>query len=645
MSDFVKHIDTDYSLYVIEELRKFGSNPDLGFRTSGSEAEKKAADFILSEYEKIGLVNCRKEKVTVDTFEFKRADIRFQSADGEEKKALLSSFQTTCCANDEEIEIIYIGKGRDVDYEGIDAEGKYVLVDIDMIEDWWVNWPLCQARTKKAKGIIVVNVGGYCSYSEECIGTQDVYGPADTPAFSMSVKDANVLKAAIKANGGSVRAVLNADAKVEKDGYSYCVIGEIPGEIDEVVYVIGHYDAYFRAFDDNTAGIGCMLGIVKAFLDSGYKPNRTLRVICHSSEEWGLENSKYDWARGAWMLTQNHPEWSDNGFLLVNLDGNTINSTATAVQVRTCYEMAPAIVEMGKTIEGKAHEIETNQPIWTWTESIMYNYMGIPTIETFYKDVDFWGFYHSTHDTKEIHCYTDEEFRSSHTIYGSYLQMFDKMKVRPLDFTESFTRLRDSAENCGASKKAAFVELSSKAVDAAVKINAIDTDAMDADEVKTFNQKVSALFKKINLELYGINWYEEFDFAHMRYFNNINSLEAAIKKLNNGNVTGALDEDLRNVDLTWYMYHFDKETCDFLTKQVLEPSVVTWGTGIVETEAGLWDVVRSLMKKQADGNAEVSDEIAVLNGKLEEQKSLLDKKVEKVITSLEVIVGMMEELA
>lgn len=645
MGDFVKHIDTDYSLYVVEELRKMGSNPELGFRTSGSEAEREAANFILSEYEKIGLSNCRKEKVTVDTFEFKRADIKFQNAEGKDEKVFLSSFQTTCCADDEEIEIIYIGKGRDIDYEDINAEGKYVLVDINMLEDWWVNWPLCQARSKKAKGIIVVNVGGYCSYSEECLGIQDIYGPADTPAFSISVKDANVLKAAIEANDGSVKAVLNADTKVENEGYSYCVIGEIPGEIDEVIYFIGHYDAYFRAFDDNTAGIGCMMGIVKAFIDSGYKPNRTLRVICHGAEEWGLENSKYDWARGAWVLTQNHPEWSDNGFLLVNIDGNTINSTATAVQIRTCYEMASAIVEMGKTINGKAHEIETNSPIWTWTESIMYNYIGIPTIETFYKDVDFWGFYHSTHDLKEIHSYTDEEYRSSHIIYGSYLQLFDKLKVRPLDFTEVFSHLRDSAESCTTPKKDAFVQMATKALDVATNINAVDTEAMNESEVKKFNQEVGALFKKMTLELYGINWYEEFDFAHVRYMNNVKLLEGAISKLQNGNIEAAINEDLRNVDLTWYMCHFDKETCDYLRNQVLKPSAVTWGTGLVETEAGLWDVVRALMKKKNCGNVELSDEIVVLKEKLEEQKLLLDKKIDKIIISLEQIIEKMKGLA
>ena len=644
MSDFVKYIDTDYSLYVIEKLRSFVSNQELGFRTSGSEAEKQAADFILKEYEKIGLQNCRKEKVTVDTFEFKRGDITFNDAEGGIVKALLSAYQTSCHADNEEIEIIYAGRGRDCDYEGIDAEGKYILIDIDMMEDWWVNWPLCQARTRKAKGIIVVNVSGYCSYAEDCIGTQDVYAPADMPAFSISVADSDVLKAAIASGNGSVKAILNADSTVETDGYSYCVIGEIPGEIDEVVYFIGHYDAYFRAFDDNTAGIGCMLGIVKAFKESGYSPRRTLRVICHGAEEWGKENSKYDWARGAWALTQKHPEWADTGFLLVNIDGNTINSTAEAVQVRTCYEMAPAIVEMGKTIEGRAHEIETNAPIWTWTESIMYNYLGIPTIETFYKGVDFWGSYHSTYDLKEVNSYTDEEFRSSHIIYGTYLQLFDALKVRPLDFTELFNRFLTSAEACPSQKKDELAAEAKKALEAAEALKAIDTDTFSDEEAAAFNRKIGHIFRRINKELYGINWYEEYDFAHVRYSNNVNSLEAAVKALKEGDIAGALDNHLRNIDLTWYMYHFDKETCDFLRNQVLgEDAAVTWASGMVETEAELWDVSRSLMAKRQIGDTDISEEIQVLESKLQEQRKLLDAKVMKTADSLKAIAALMEE--
>ena len=644
MRDFVKYIDTDYSVYVTESLIKFVSNPDLGYRTSGSQAEKDAAEFLLQEYEKIGLKNCRKEPVTVDTFEFKRGDLQFKDADGNDVKALMSMYQTRCHAVDEEIEIIYVGKGTDADYEGIDAEGKFVLIDINMLEDWWVNWPLCQAITKKAAGIIVVNVGGYCSYSEDVIGTQDLYGPATIPAFSMSVTDAKKLKAAIEAGGGSVRAILNAEAEVEKDGISYCVIGEIPGQIDEVVYIIGHYDAYFRAFDDNSAGIGCMLGIIKAMLDSGYKPNRTIRVIAHGAEEWGKENCKYDWSRGAWVLTQQHPEWAENGFALVNMDGNTINDTATVVQVRTCYEMAEAIAALGKTIEGKRHEIETNQPIWTWTESIMYNYLGIPTIETFYKDVDFWGFYHSTHDTKEIHNYSDREYRSSHVIYGSYLQIFDEMRVRPLDFTKTFDKFLESLENYPLDK-GALVAAAEKALAVAEKLKVFDAAALPDDEVLAFNKKVSALFRYMTKNLYGINCAEEFDFAHVRYMSNVNNLKAAIAGLEAGKSFSDIKENLAPIDLTYYMFSFDKETCDFLIDQVLgAPADNTWATGFVETVADMWDVVRSLMAKETAGDGNLADEIAVLKAKLAEQEALLEAKAEKVVKTIEEMAVMMEGL-
>ena len=645
MRKFIEHIDVGYSLYVTERLRTFISNPDLGFRTSGSTAEKEAAEFILQEYTKIGLSNCRKEKVTVDTFEFKKGELQFEEAKGTNVKVNLAAFQTNCHAENEPIEIIYVNKGTETDYDGIEAENKYLLIDIDMMNDWWVNWPLCQAREKKAKGIIVSNVAGYCSYAEDCLGTQDIYGPADTPAFSISVSDANRLKKAIAQNGGNLKAILNADSTVENNGFSYCVIGEIPGKTDEVIYLIGHYDAYFRAFDDNTAGIGCVLGIVKAFVESGYKPNRTLRVICHGAEEWGVENSKYDWARGAWVLTQNHPEWCENGFALVNIDSSTINSTASKVQIRTCYEMASAIEEFGKTIEGKAHEIETNTPIWTWTESIMYNYLGIPTIESFYKDVNFWGSYHSTYDLKEVNSYTDEEYRSSHIIYGSYLQIFDEIGVRPFDYTVTFEKFAESLRDYQLDNRYQLVSETEKALEAAQNLKDYDVSKLKEDEVRIFNKKISYLFRYMTKKLYGINWAEEFDFAHIRYMNNVNNLKSVLSALESGEMFSAVKDKLAEIDLTYYMYYFDKETCDFLREQIIGENVTeTWATGLVETETNLWDIVRSLMKKEKQGVMDLKEETEAIREKLKEQEILLNAKADRIILSLAEAKNIMEAL-
>lgn len=643
---FIENIDVSYSLKVTETLRGFVSNEVLGFRTAGSEAEKKAADFLYNEFKKLGLANVRKEKVMVDTFEFKKAEIKYTDNNCIERKVVMSAYQANCFAWNEPVEIIYVNKGRDIDYENIDAEGKMVLLDIDMLEEWWVNWPLCQAKVKGAKGIITVNISGYCSYAEDCIGVQDACSPSDMPAFSISVADAKHLKEAIKQNGGSIKAFLTADVSVTEGGYSYDVIGEIPGNsIDEVIYLIGHYDAYFRAFDDNSAGIGCMLGIINAFVKSGYKPNRTLRIICHGAEEWAITDSRYDWARGATMLTWNHPEWKKDGFLLVNIDGNTVNSTATAVQLRTAYEMAEGMEKIGQSVDCALHEIKTISPIWTWTESYMYNLLGIPSVESGYEGVNFWGSYHSNYDLKEVNFYSDEEYRSSHIVYGFLLQIFDKLKVRPLKFENMFSEMKKSVEGCA---EAEGINNLKDAIEEAIlvarQLTGKNTNSMSNNELTVFNEQISRISEAVTKKLFGINWSEEYDFVHVRYSDNVINLKNAITALVEGDIIKALDRYIANIDLTWYGYYFSYDVYKMVVNQTLNKAATkTWASGMLTNSADLWELSRSLIAKRNKPNVNVEEEIGTLDRELKFQIQQLNITVAKEIESVNEIIDMMRK--
>lgn len=42
----------------------------------------------------------------------------------------------------------------------------------------------------------------------------------------------------------------------------------------------------YSAYDD-ASGVATILGIAKAIRDSGYGPEKTIRIICHGAEEWG----------------------------------------------------------------------------------------------------------------------------------------------------------------------------------------------------------------------------------------------------------------------------------------------------------------------------------------------------------------------
>ncbi|MDY3052057.1 MAG: M28 family peptidase [Ndongobacter sp.] len=639
---FTQYLDMSYSLSVMDKLIGFQSNPELGYRTSGSAAEFAAADYLYGEMKRIGMSRVRKEAVRVDNFEFKRADLTYTMTNGFTRRVVLSAFQARCLAENEKIRIVYVGKGRDVDYEGKDVAGKFVLLDINMIDDWFIYWPVCQARVKKAAGIIVVQTGGYCSWSEDTLGVQDISSEGDIPTFSMTVREGALLKKNLEEQGGEIEAILNADVRITNNGITHCLIGEIPGKTEEVIYLIGHYDAYFTAFADNASGIGCILSLCRAFIESGYQPRRTLRVCLHGAEEWGTEGSRYDWARGATELTYAHPEWGSDGFMLLNLDGNLVASTAKEAQVRCAYELAEGMNEIGRSIEGSRYPFGTQSPLWTWTESYMYAMLGIPTVESWYEGFDFWPSYHSTSDQKEVNDYTDEAFLSSHILYGTMLQRFDELNVRPLDFTALFDKLAESVDTVLMGPCTELLELTAEAKKAAEELKRRENrfTALD-DATRTYNNHLQKIFAKIINELFGLDWYENYDFLHVRNRNNIRALEAAIAHIREGQIEKALYEALRQVDLTWYAYHFDREAYDYNVEHVIGASAVsTWAKGKVTSIADTYDVGRQLQDILKSGG-DAAACIPKLELELRLQREELAKTVSRECTIVRQLIDMM----
>ncbi|MDO4545301.1 MAG: M28 family peptidase [Bacillota bacterium] len=647
---FYDAVDVDYSRGLMDDLLSFTTNEDLGFKTAGSEAELAAADFLVGELETIGVQNVRKEEATIDTFTFKNADLKYTAKNGKEKQVEMAMFQTTYVAQDEEVEIVYAGDGTAADYENLDVNGKIVLIDIDQNSNWWINWPAYQAKVKGAKAVIAVNVDGYCTYSEDTLGVQDMCGPSDAPAFTMTVADAKPLKKAIKANGGSVTAVLNANGVVGHDGTGYNVIGEIPGKSSEVIYMVAHYDTYFKAFADNTSGVAAVMGISKALLDSGYEPDKTIRICFHCAEEWGVDDSRYDWARGSTILAQSHPEWKDSAFMMINIDSGVIFGGAEGVEINTPYELSGEVKKIGRDfaiadnpLEG---ELKVTSPAWTWTESFGYTISGIPVMDSGMYGEDHSGTYHSNNDTEEANNYSAETFAYSQKLYGSYVMTFDKMAVRNFDYTKLINKMKKTVNEDVVEDYDALLGAFNNANAAAEKLVAKNKEMAKSGDAVEFNKNMNYLFQDVSLNLFTIDWNEEFQFVHQYKQTNVECLEAAIKALEEGDVPTALDENIYAVDLNWYAYAFDKETYDYYVNQVLGPNAEnSWGEGYLESNADLWEVVQSLKAKYDEKNPDVSGEIEILKAELEVQKADLASVIAKEIETLERITTTMNTLA
>lgn len=122
------------------------------------------------------------------------------------------------------------------------------------------------------------------------------------PAVATSTIDADWLSAELKRNP-NLQLYFNINCQTLPDVLSYNVIGEIRGSEfpNEIILVGGHLDAWDLAegAHDDGAGIAHSLEVIRLFKELGYKPRRTIRVVCFMNEENGLRGAiKYgEWAK------------------------------------------------------------------------------------------------------------------------------------------------------------------------------------------------------------------------------------------------------------------------------------------------------------------------------------------------------------
>ena len=342
----IKNIDTDYSYQLAKRMEQFRSNEKLGYRPAGSRAEFLTGEMLKEEMQKLGLSEVCKNAVTVDGWEFKHAELTFETKDGKKHTALLGAYQTNFVTDGEqEFSLMYLGKGTEADYEGTDVTGKLVLVDINQRDEWWINYPVYQAHLKGAAAVIAVQCGGYGEVDAKALNAQDIAGPEDAPAFSISREDAKLLRKLLDGEK-ELTVRLDADSRVKRDCTTYNISGCIPGKHPErMVLLSAHYDSYFSGFQDDNTAIAMMFGIAKTLIESGFKPNNTIVFCAMAAEEWGVVDSNFDWSTGAYeQIFTAHPEWVGKVIADLNFELPAL-AHGTRARIRCCYEYVHYIKE------------------------------------------------------------------------------------------------------------------------------------------------------------------------------------------------------------------------------------------------------------------------------------------------------------
>ena len=671
--EYLSSVDVNYAYEFTKSLEEFKTNEKLGYRTAGSVAELKTGEKIGQEMEKIGLTEVTKDEFSLDTWTFEKADLTFTDENGKEHLAVLGGYQVNFNTNGmKEYDIVYGGKATAEDLEGLDIEGKLVLIDINQREEWWINYPAYQAHVKGAAGVIAVQEAGYGEASPDALNAQDICGPDDAPAFSMSQTDGNNLKKALEASEtGSIKVKFDAKSTVEMDGKSYNYYGKIVGKDPESYIILSaHYDSYFTGFQDDNAAIGLMMGVAKGLVDSGYQPEKTIIFNALAAEEWGVSNSRYDWSTGAYnQIFKIHPEWVGKAFANMNFELPAYEHT-TQDEIRATYELDNYLTEFSKdvpTVEGVYKDgISVVSPLRTWSDDFSFNIAGVPALRNDFQDSDYMRtHYHSQFDTEEQ--YNEDAFKFHLNLYGLLTMHYDKTAVVPLDFTTRLNAMKETLdenifEQAEVSSDKLIEEIDhvlKVAKDVNKKVAKINEDYLNAlsendhstakklyNQSRQLNSDLLSAFKHTEDSFTRLTWEDAVIFPFEHPQNNINNLTLSLEALKDGDIATPLDEYLWNIDNNWYAYDFDQEVFDYFTSYVLDAPAdkLMWGEGRIVGHENLYALIHSLKEKRDTENPDLSEEIAFFDRVLKSQKALLKTTTSEQIADLRELGRQLEQL-
>ena len=664
---YLESVDVDYSYDLAIRMEDIRSNEALGYRTAGSKAEFETGEMLKQEMENIGLTNVTKDEFTLDGWTFDHARLTYTDLDGQDITIELGGYQANFDTDGpKQFTIVDANEGTKADLEDLDVDGKLLLIDINQRENWWINYPAYEAYLHNAAGVIAAQDGGYAEVSEDALNAQDICGPDYAPALSISQSDAKKLRAIMQANNtNELTVTLDVESKVEHDINSYNIVGYIQGKSDDMVLMSAHYDSYFAGFQDDNAAIALMMGIAKAIIDSGYQPEKTLVFCAMAAEEWGVSNSRYDWSTGAYnQIFRVHPEWVGKVIADINFELPAMNEGDTD-QIRSSYELKTyleAFKEDVPSVENVFENgIEIIVPTQTWSDDFSLSIAGVPSTVTALRGGFAQTHYHSQFDNRDT--YSKEAFLFHHNLYGMLMLAYDKMAVSPLDFSTRLNAFKDvcdkevlGTENYDQliAKIDEALALADSAYQKVQEANSQYLEALDSKDEQKINEVLNSYqqlntlvlntFKQCEDYFVKLTWEDASQFPHEHSVNNIINLENSIDALNNNDVTAALDEYLWAIDNNWYAYDFSKETYNYFTDYVLyqNEDKLMWGTNRVQGHNDLYDVIHSLMEK--DENSDLSDEIAILNNCLDNEKDLLNNQVNYELEGLDILISNLEQI-
>ncbi|WP_025730552.1 M28 family peptidase [Atopobacter phocae] len=621
LKQFFNHIDPSYGKHIAEKLTTFRSNPILGFRTAGSFTEHAAGEFLLQEMQQLGLQNITKDAFPLDAWIFKKATLQFHDDKETLHTCHLGAYPMHFITDGlESFELVDMGKGTKQDYANYkgDFKNKFVLIEINQRDEWWINYPAYEAYLQGARGVIAMQSASFAEIDETALNTNNFNGPSDLTALSISQKDGQLLKTLIAHQPNQTLQIkLDVYSEINTtSGTGYNIWGEIPGSTspEEVILVSAHYDAYYDGFQDNGTAVGLMLGLARTMIQANIQPERTIRFIALSAEEWGAVNSRFDWLIGSYMqIFKVRPEWRQTILYNINFEMPGIESFNTH-WMQVPYELQDPLTEWQRTLpfnhmaNAYSEGVKFITPNDIWADDFSFSIAGIPSVRNDFTDFPFGrSAYHSQFDS--IDTYNEAAFHFNHQLYGALMLHWSQATLVNLSFTTLFKKIRETS--------IFSQELMNTVIETAEQLEqAIDQEiklpTLAFDEQSAFNQAIQELFQSIQTSWLTINWMDHISLIHEPFLHTLQKLNESqslikqiIQAIDNTQAVSLwinqLIDILGAIDHNSYAINFSEETCKYFTDYVFNQSNDRqfWGQNLVLSPLNVRPFIQKLQEYSA----------------------------------------------
>ena len=287
-----------------ESLRDLTQN--IGHRLSGSAAYEKATDWAVQKLKEAGADKVWKEEVMVPVWERGKESLQIKEGSGKWKSLKMLSLGNSegSKGKDVEAEIVFVKNKEDFDkLPDAAIKGKIIFFNYAFNQQFistgqaygdagkYRRSAASWAGKRGAKAVIIRSLSSaYDDVPHTGAMRYDSDDMAKIPAVAIGPKSADELEKTLKTQ--KVIAKLNSNATMKGEKLSHTVIGEITGNKDQSVIVVGgHLDSWDvgEGAQDDGAGIVQSIEVLRTFKKLGIKNNHTIRVVCFANEENGVK--------------------------------------------------------------------------------------------------------------------------------------------------------------------------------------------------------------------------------------------------------------------------------------------------------------------------------------------------------------------